>query len=143
MSPDKQQAWQFALMIQGGMPPMDALSYFFEGADDRDLMGHLRVWQSSANFKAATLQLQGKAFQDMDLEEKIKYSLDLHYSQMAYYLYSRNYAILTQVEKQKADTCRIALEAKLAGTSGQNDPLSNFWRDLRSGKVTLPAPATH
>lgn len=139
--PTKEQAWQFALMIQGGMPPIDAIGYFFSGVEDRELMQHLKGWQTSSFFKIATLQLQGKAFQDMTLEEKIKYSLDLHYSQMAYYLYSRNYAVLTSAEKQKADTCRIALEQKIAGTAGQNDPLTNFWRDLRSGKVTLPAHA--
>lgn len=135
--PTKEQGWQFALMIQGGMPQINALAYFYPDADDRTLAEHLKNWSRSKFVSEATLQLQGKAFQEMTLEEKIKYSLDLHYSQMAFFLYSRNYSVLNPSDKQKADTCRMALEAKVAGTSGQSNPLTQFWDDLRRGKVTL------
>lgn len=141
MHPTKEQAWQFALMIQGGFPPADAIRYFTDLTDEGDVAGLLKLWLGSKLVGTAILQLQGKAFQDMTLEEKIKYSLDLHYSQMAYFLYSRNYSTLSSSDKQKADTCRIALEQKAAGTAGQADPLTRFWDDLRKGKVTLAQPA--
>lgn len=135
--PTKEQAEQFALMIHGGMPGMDALAYFFPDLSQEALAETLKSWNRSPTVQRRILQLQGKTFQDMTLDEKIKLSLDLHYSQMAYYLYSRNYANLSGTDKQKADTCRAALESKVAGTAGQNNPLAAFWDDIRKGKVTL------
>ena len=62
---------------------------------------------------------------------------------MAYFLYSRNYAELAGQEKQKADTCRTALEAKLAGTSGKLSAVETFWADVVSGKVKLVNQSPH
>jgi hypothetical protein len=73
----------------------------------------------------------------MDLMEKIRYSIDRHYAQMAYYLYTHNYSELTAAEKSKADTARQVLEAKLAGRAGKETPLEAFTRDLLEGKLKL------
>jgi hypothetical protein len=74
-------------------------------------------------------------WQEMSLQERIQYAIDKHYAEMAYFLYSRNYADLQGAEKAKADTCRMTLEAKLAGMAGKLDALSQFYADLASGKI--------
>lgn len=140
--PTKEQAWQYALMLHGGMPSMDAMAYFFPDQKGDALNTLVHDWNRSPTVQKFIHKLQGdKSFQDMSLEEKIKYSLDLHYSQQAYFLYSRNYATLSGTDKQKADTCRQSLEAKAAGTAGQTNPLAAWWEDIRKGKITLgPIP---
>ena len=79
----------------------------------------------------------GKSWQEMSLEERIHFSIDKHYSEMAYFLYSHNYSQLVGTDRQKADICRQALEAKIAGTAGKMGPLEQFWADIKTGKVTL------
>jgi hypothetical protein len=74
----------------------------------------------------------------MDLNERIRYVMDKHYSEMAYFLYAHNYADLVGADKAKADTCRLALEAKQAGFAGKQDALSRFFADVTSGAVKLP-----
>jgi hypothetical protein len=76
----------------------------------------------------------------MTLEEKIKTATDNHYAQLAYFLFSHNYSDLGTTDKAKADTARQALEAKLAGTAGKGDALSQFFSDINSGKIKLGKP---
>lgn len=128
---DAETGYQFALMLQSGLPHVDALRYFYPETDPNDLGPLVKEWISNKFVLSATRKLQGKAFQEMTLEEKIKCTLDLHYSQMAYFLYSHNYSTLNSQDKLKADTCRLALESKAAGTAGKMTPLTEFWADLR------------
>lgn len=134
---EREQALQFALMMKSGMPPLDCLQYFYPQADAAELASVLPEWNRSENVRRAILQLQGKPWQEMSLDEQIRFAIDKNYSEMAYYLYSHNYSTLQGTDKQKADTCRTALEAKIAGTAGQLNPLTNFWNDIRTGKVQL------
>jgi hypothetical protein len=39
---------------------------------------------------------------------------------------------MTGNDKLKADTCRIALETKVAGMAGQESPLARFYHDMLS-----------
>lgn len=136
--PTKEEAWQFALMTQAGMPALAALQYFLAAdTPPGDVALILKQWANSTTYRAALLKLQGKTWQEMTLDERIQTAIDLHYNQLAYILYSRNYAELVGAERQKADICRAALEAKIAGTSGKMGPLEQFWADIRSGKVKL------
>jgi hypothetical protein len=144
LSPTKEQALQLALMLQSGMPSEDAVTYFVTDAtiSPADIVAMHDRWMRSDTLKSAVLELQGKPWQDLGLEERIKLAIDKHYSEMAYFLYSRNYATLGGQEKAKADTCRTALEAKLAGMAGKMDALSRFWDDIAGGKLKLGAPVT-
>lgn len=138
--PSKEEALAFCLMLQSGMPPGEAILYFLtEGAswEPTEVDRLCRSWLRSAAVKGARDAVMGRPWQDMTLEERLKFAVDKHYSEMAYFLYSRNYVELTGADKMKADTCRTALEAKLAGMAGKLDPLSRFWEDLRSGRVAL------
>ena len=140
--PDKLDAQQFALMMQAGMPSSDAIRYFYPDIEDALALSKIhRRWMASPKVGAAVVTLQGKNWQDMTLDERIQTSINLHYGQLAYLLYSRNYVELSGPEKAKADTARVALEAKLAGSAGKLGPIEAFWDDIRTGKVKLGVPA--
>lgn len=133
MRPTPDQALQFAIMVTAGIPPREALTYFTDAQGaDFDLI--FDGWCRSREYSQALLKLQGKAFQDMTLEERIQWSLNKTYTEMAYFLHSHNYSELEGALKTKADTCRQVLENKQAGMAGQLNVLSQFWADMAAGK---------
>lgn len=136
-----EQAHAFATMLQAGLPSHEAILYFAETDDPADHAALLHAFQRSRKVKQATLDLMGGVpWQEMDLNARMRHALDIHYSQLAYILHSTHYGDLNQTEKQKADTARQTLEAKLAGQAGKGDPLSRFFDDLNSGRLKLNAP---
>lgn len=135
--PTDEQALQFAIMLQAGLPAEQAIVYFLETDDPAEVAATLGRWQKSRAVQKATLALLGKSWQDMSLDERIKTALDQHYSALAYLLFSTNYVTVGQTDKGKLDTARVALEQKLAGTAGKGDALSRFFDDLNSGRVKL------
>lgn len=140
--PTKEQAYAFAVMLQAGLPPSDAILYFATSEDTAELTIMVRKWMRAAEVRRAVAGLMGKNWTDMSLEEKRDYALNHHYTQMAYFLYSNHYAELGGPDKAKADTARQALEAHKAGTAGKTDALSRFFDDIKSGTVKLGQPIT-
>ena len=138
--PTLEEAHEFAVMLTSGMPPGHAIQYFTTIDAPAELIVLAELWSRSKEVQAAILKLQKKPWQDMGLEEKIKFSIDKHYTEMAYFLYSTNYSMLNGADRQKSDTCRQSLEAKLAGMAGKMDALSRFWDDVVEGKVALSSP---
>jgi hypothetical protein len=139
--PTKEQAEQFALMLNAGLPAEEAILYFTDSEDPAEVGEMLANWLRSKALKAATLKLQSKPWTEMSLEEKLHTSIDLHYAGLAYFLFTHNYGSLGPADKAKADTARGAIEAKLAGTAGKTDVLSQFISDLNSGKRKLTPTA--
>lgn len=135
MNPTKDQAFQFAIILQAGLPAEDAILYFTDEQDEGVLQEMLQAWLRSRYVKQAIITLQGKPWDRMSLDEKIKTSLDFTYASMAYFLLTHNYGTLGRDDKAKADSARTALEAKLAGTAGKSDALTEFFTDLRAGKL--------
>lgn len=141
-TPSDEQAYALAVMLTSGMPSHVAFSYFLEPEIDAIAAAQYQnLWLKSKNLQKAILKLQGKAWQEMSLEERVKYAVDKHYGEMAYYLYAHNYSELSGAEKTKADTCRAVLEAKLAGMAGKVDPLSKLYDDLLQAAKKQSAPA--
>ena len=135
--PTPEQAAQFALLLSTGLPSHEAIRYFFETEGDAERWHD--QWVKSRAVGQATKLLQGKAWQEMEALERIELAITKHYNELAYFLYSRNYSDLSGAEKAKADTCREALERKLAGTAGKLSAIEAFWNDARAGRVPLPA----
>lgn len=131
---DKDQAQQFALILTSGVPPLEALRYMLPDMPDGELKAELQRWMRDPAVQKAILALQGKAWEGMSLEERITFAVEKHYSEVAYFLYAHNYADLVGAERQKADTCRQVLEAKLAGLAGKMDALTRFYDDLMKGR---------
>lgn len=143
MKPSPEQAFAFAIMLQAGLPASDAIRYFSDSTDTAELSRVLAEWRSDREVAKAQLKLMGKAWQDMSLDERIKTGLNQHYSALAYVLFSMHYAEVSSHDKQKLDSARAALEAKVAGTSGKVDALSRFYEDVSSGRLNLPKLQAH
>ena len=147
MTPTKEAAMQFCLMMQAGMPAADAIRYFlpaeqFALLNDKEVRQLIDGWLADPEVRAAQLSLMGQPWQTMNAEEQIRYAINKHYVEMAYFLYANNYVELRGESKAKADTCRLALEAKIAGTAGQSDPLSRFYEEVVKRKL-LPERMAH
>lgn len=131
-------------MILSGVPPEDALRYFLDEdvvVDSLTLTQWAKVWQKSRLVLAALVGLQGGDWATLSPQQRIQLALDKTYNEMAYLLYTRNYAAESNPNvKQKMDTCRTSLEAKLAGTAGKLNSLEEFFADLKSGKLKLNTP---
>lgn len=139
MMPTSEQAFQFALMLQAGLPASEAILYFTDSSDPAEVAAMLAKWMRSRAFKEATLKLMGRPWHEMGLEEKIRHALDIHYAGLAYLLFSHNYAEVGPGDKAKLDSARQSLEAKLAGQAGRGDELSRFLNEVATGKLRLPA----
>ena len=125
-------AHAFARMIHAGAPAEEAAKYFVTAhATREDILAAAQDWALQPDVVSAYEALSGgQKFEDFtDRDERRRYALEKHYDEMAFVLYSTNYAQLTGTDKTKADTCREALEKKLAGLAGK-DPLMDFWTDL-------------
>jgi hypothetical protein len=139
-APTEEQAFQFAVIVQSGLPAGEALLYFVESNDPAELAAILRKWQQSPAVRRAQLKLMGKAWHEMSTEERSRYALDQHYSQLAAILYQNHYGEAEASLKAKMDVARQALESKLAGTSGKLNVMEQFFDDIRTGKVKLNKP---
>lgn len=138
--PTADEAQQFAVMLTAGMPPEEAILYFFDEKDNA--LAAIDRWMKAKTVRSAITQLQGgKTWQTMSLDERIQFALEKHYTELSYYLFSRNYVTLQGADKAKADTARTTLEVKQAGLAGKTEPLAMFWADVKSGKVKLNTPA--
>ena len=147
MTPTKETAMQFCLMLQAGMPAGDAIRYFLSQEQlqllgDKGVQQMVEAWLADPAVRAAQLALMGMPWQEMTAEEQIKFAINKHYVEMAYFLYANNYVELRGESKAKADTCRLALESKLAGTAGQSDPLSRFYEEVLRKKL-IPERVAH
>lgn len=137
--PTADQAVQFALMMHSGLPPYDALGYFVEDMHP-DAQRDLSVrWSRDKRVKAELDKLRGGKWETLKPDERIRIALDKTYTEMAVTLMKYNLVELNNpASLAKMNTCRVALEQKLAGMAGQMTEVSKFWDDLSSGKVVLP-----
>ena len=151
MRPTEEQAQQFALILSSGAPAREAIRYFLP-SDAGEALSQLAVdqlasrWLAEPEVEKQVNLLQGGEWSSMTATQRIQTAIDKHYVEMAYFLFSRNYVELTGPERSKADTCRVALEAKLAGTSGKLSAVEQFWSDVTSGRIklglTTPSPTS-
>jgi hypothetical protein len=137
----KEAAYEFAMMLQTGIPAADAVAYFIDEVHPEAAKEIGMKWVRSKEVQAAMASIQRAPWASLRPDERIKLALDKHYSEMAYFLYRNSFVELSHPTMlQKANTCRMALEAKLAGMAGQMTQLSRFWDDLVAGKISIPQP---
>jgi len=125
--PTPDEALEVALMLQAGVEPRQALGYFFDSPSEADIA--YDHWLRHRRVQDAFTTLNKGEWQKLSPEERIELALKKHYAEMAYFLWTHHYAELAGKELDKADTCRSALEQKLAGTAGQT-PLQRYWDDF-------------
>lgn len=126
------EADQFALMLLSGAPVSDAIRYFLDPLAGEELLAEAAdQWpQQSEVLDALQRYTGGEAWHRMNDAQRLDIAIKKHYNEMAYFLWTVNYVEAAGQEKVKADTCRVALETKLAGTAGQESPLARFYHDM-------------
>lgn len=140
--PSSQQAEQFCLMINAGMPSLDAIRYFLgegEWTPAAIELVHNR-WISSRPVQRAWKVIMRGSWQELDLERRIGFALDKHYSELAYYVFTHNFSTVAGADIVKLNTARGVLEAKVAGMAGKMDAMAQWIDDLNKGRVKLGPP---
>ena len=142
--PTREEALKFATLMHAGIPSEEAIWFFFlDLSHSPEDLAKLRVehdrWLRSKAVKDAIREVRGWDWEHLTLDEMVKFAVDKTYREMAYFLHSRNYASLAAADRQKADTCRQALEAKLAGTAGKTTDLAQFTEAVLKGTLKIPA----
>ena len=127
-----EEAQEFAKIVMSGVPTHRAVRYFTPLAmDDDDIRDFSRACYAQSEVQAALQLLSGGVpWQSLSKEQRLSIALDKHYAELAYFLWANNYADLDGAGKQKADTCRQALDAKVAGTAGKGNAMERFYEDL-------------
>lgn len=136
------EARQFALMLLAGAPASTACSYFLDAtAPDEQIAFAAEEWPRQKEVLAAIRELTGGIpWHEMDPAERLKLALEKHYAEMAFFLWTTNYIDADGAAKIKADTCRQALEGKVAGTAGTSDPLRQFYETLTKDVAKRSTP---
>jgi len=126
------EAMQFAQIVLSGAPVAEAVRYFWpDDIDDEDALTCESVWPLQPEVLAALETLSGGApWHQLKDDARLDVSLRKHYNEMAYFLWTTNYTECLGADKLKADTCRQAIEAKVAGMAGRESPLASFYHDL-------------
>jgi len=128
----KTEAEQFAQMVLSGAPVGEVVRYFWdEEMPDEVFADCEAIWPSQSEVLAAVRVLTGgEPWHQMSDPGRLEAALKKHYNEMAYFLWSINYAESDGGAKLKADTCRQAIETKLAGMAGRESPLAQFYQDV-------------
>jgi hypothetical protein len=126
------EAEQFAQMVLSGAPVPEVVRYFWEvSLEEEDARVYEGAWPVQPEVLSAMERLSGGVpWHQLKDEVRLDVSLRKHYNELAYFLWTTNYAECVGSDKMKADTCRAAIEAKVAGMAGKESPLSRFYHDL-------------
>ena len=127
-----EEAREFAVMVLSGAPRADsAPSFWAGGGDEETLLACETLWPRQTEVVEAMQRLTGgQPWHELTDEARLDLALTKHYNELAYVLWTTNYADVTGAAKTKADTCRQAIEAKVAGMAGKESPLARFYHDL-------------
>ena len=126
------EAREFAVMLLSGAPVADVVPYFWATTvDEAVLLACEELWPRQTEVVRAIQQLTGgEPWHQLTDEARWDLALTKHYNELAYVLWTTNYAEVEGPAKTKADTCRQAMEAKVAGMAGRESPLARFYHDL-------------
>ena len=126
------EATDFASMVLSGAPVAEVVPYFCpdDATEDRLLQAEASWPMQPEVLVAIEIQTGGVPWHQLGDDRRLDVSLRKHYNEMAYFLWTTNYASCDGASKLKADTCRTAIEAKVAGMAGKESPLASFYHDL-------------
>jgi hypothetical protein len=122
----------FAQMVLSGAPVTDAVRYFWGDGVSEAVIGDCACrWPEQAEVRVAIRRLSGGvSWHEMEDPNRMDAALKKHYNELAYFLWTTNYVECDGTQKVKADTCRSAIESKVAGMAGKESPLASFYHDL-------------
>lgn len=118
----------FATLLVTGCPVVAAVRYFVPAASDEEVGVLAQAWIQQPGYDAALRGWLGGEWHEVTERQRMEGALRKHYAEMAYVLWTTNYAESEGAVRVKADVCRQALEAKISGLAGREDVLSQFLR---------------
>ena len=123
---------EFALMLLAGAPVADIVPDFWNSpGDEQTRIACEQLWPQQPEVREAIEALAGgQPWHQLSDEARWELALQQHYSELAYILWTTNYAEAEGPTRTKVDTCRTAIEAKVAGMAGRDSPLAQFYHDL-------------
>ncbi len=136
------EAVAFAQIVLSGVPVPEAVQYFWtDPLTETELVQYEAAWPRQEAVIAAIDAVAGGApWHRLTDPQRMGVALTKHYNELAYVLWTTNYAELAGAEKVRADTARTAIEAKLAGMAGRESPLATFYTELLAKVATEAAP---
>ena len=126
------EAKELASMILSGAPVGEAVRYFrVAELPEETLIACVELWPVQPEvLQALEQQTGGVPWHQLTDDQRLDISIRKHYNEMAYFLWTTNYTECDGASKLKSDTCRQAIEAKVAGMAGKESPLASFYHDL-------------
>jgi len=119
----------FAALLHSGVPMTTVVAMFLQKGEKAEEARP--AWSTQDAVRKAIAKLDdGKAWHEWTDKERQDRALARHYNSLCYYLWSTNYPELAGEARAKADTARQALEAKIAGTAGQGDAVTEFYKEV-------------
>lgn len=133
-------ASEFVKMLHAGIPPLTALAYFGPSYyDSQDREGRLRwlsAWERDPLMATASVAHMKGQWQDLDPDSRLELSLSKHMAELAYLLYSTDYASADGTILKKLDTARDAIMHWIAESDEDVDsPYVRALKDLLEGKL--------
>lgn len=144
-------AYAFVQLLHAGLSGPDALAYCapeYRGALAEDtkhgasrLAAWLTKWSRDRLTLAAATRLNHGEWHQLEPDARLAIALDKHYAELAYFLYTHDWASLDGTDLRKATDAREALTKKLEGTDAADDsPMVAFLRALQEGTVRQDKP---
>lgn len=134
-------ASEFVKLLHAGIPPLSALSYFspahFDTLDRHNRLLWLSKWERSPLMAAASTKFMKGQWQDLDKDSRLELALDKHMAELAYLLFTSDYAKSEGAETKKIDAARDAITHWIAqGDEDVDSPYVRALKDLLEGKLT-------
>lgn len=138
LSPDF--AREFVKLLHAGIPSLDALGYFapahFASLSINSRKEWLSRWQNSPIMAKAASAFAGGNWQDLDKDARLQLALDKHMAELAYFLYTADYAKSEGLDYKKLTDARTAIMQMMSEGEGDTDtPFMRAMRELMEGKV--------
>lgn len=140
-----QTALELVKLIHSGIPGVLCLSYiapqFYDTQTDKQRATWLADWQRHPLMAKAAAHFNKAEWQDLDGDARLHIALDKHLAELAYYLYTSDFALLEGLAYKKLADAREALMTHLdASESGDETPFMKAMRDLLADKIGAAGP---
>ena len=140
-------AYEFVQLLHAGLSGLDALAFIAPeyrealAGDAAKSQAWLLQWSRSRLVLEAATTLNHGQWHKLDAEARLAIALDKHYAELAYFLYTHDWATLQGLDLSRATDARTALAKKLEGREASDDsPMLAFMRALQEGNVRWDKP---
>lgn len=98
----------------------------------------VKQWHKSRLVFDALARFSGGAWQDLDPDRRLSITRDKAYAEMAYFIYSHDYAKLEGVDLKKYNDARVAIDERLKGSDNVDSPFEKALRAIAKRMDVTP-----